>query len=41
MTNLLNKLMMYKPKKIMKHLTERYQKRLEEKYGENILRHVI
>lgn len=33
--------MMYKPKKIMKYLTEKYQRRLEEKYGENILRHVI
>jgi hypothetical protein len=41
MTNLLNKLMMYKPKRIMKYLTDKYQRRLEEKYGENILRHVI
>jgi len=41
LTNLLNKLMMYKPKRIMKHLTDKYQRRLEEKYGENILRHVI
>jgi len=32
---------MFKPKKVHKHLSEKYQRRLEEKYGENILRHVI
>jgi hypothetical protein len=31
----------YKPKKIYKLLSDGYQRRLEERYGENILRHVI
>jgi hypothetical protein len=41
LTNQLNKLMMYKPKRITKYLGDKYQRRLEEKYGENILRNVI
>jgi hypothetical protein len=32
---------MYKPKKVYKILSENYQQRLEVKFGENILRHVI
>jgi hypothetical protein len=34
-------MIMFKPKKVMKVLSEGYQRRLEERYGENILRHVI
>ena len=41
MSNNFSKLILYKPKKIFKQLLDDYQKRLEEKYGENILRHVI
>ena len=41
LSNNLNKILMYKPKKIQKLLSEGYQKKLEEKFGENILRHVI
>ncbi len=41
MTNNLAKLLMYKAKKVYKILSKDYQKKLEEKYGENILRHVI
>ncbi len=41
LSNNLAKLLIYKPKKIYKILLEDYQRRLEEKYGENILRHVI
>ena len=41
MTNNLSKLLIYKAKKVYKILSKDYQKRLEEKYGENILRHVI
>jgi hypothetical protein len=32
---------MFKPKKIYKFLSDTFQRRLEERYGENILRHVI
>jgi hypothetical protein len=32
---------MFKPKKIYKYLSDTFQRRLEERYGENILRHVI
>jgi hypothetical protein len=39
--NHLNKLVMYKPKKVYKLLSDTFQRRLEERYGENILRHVI
>ena len=41
MTNNLSKLLIFKAKKVYKILSKDYQKRLEEKYGENILRHVI
>ena len=41
LSNTLNKLIMYKPKKVYKILSENYQQRLEVKFGENILRHVI
>lgn len=41
LSNALHKLLLAKPKRILKHLHQGYQKRLEEKYGENILRHVI
>lgn len=41
LTNLLFKLIIFKPKKIYKLLSDGYQRRLEERYGENILRHVI
>ena len=41
MSNNLAKLVIFKPKKVYKHLCEDYQRRIEEKYGENILRHVI
>jgi hypothetical protein len=41
LTNLLFKLIMFKPKKVYKLLSENYQRRLEDRYGENILRHVI
>lgn len=41
LSNNLNKLLMYKPKRLTKILSESYQRRLEEKFGENILRHVI
>ena len=34
-------MIIYKAKKIYKVLLDDYQRRLEEKYGENILRHVI
>lgn len=39
--NQLNKLIMFKPKKVYKFLSDNFQRRLEERYGENILRHVI
>ncbi len=32
---------MFKPKKVYKLLSDNYQRRLEDRYGENILRHVI
>lgn len=32
---------MYKPKRVYKILLDQYQKQLEERYGENILRHLI
>ena len=35
------KLIIYKPKRIYKLLLDDYQKLLENRYGENILRHVI
>jgi predicted KAP-like P-loop ATPase len=41
LSNNLAKLVIYKPKKIYKVLLDDYQRKLEEKYGENILRHVI
>jgi hypothetical protein len=41
LTNLLFKLIMFKPKKVYKLLSDNYQRRLEDRYGENILRHVI
>lgn len=41
LSNNLSKFLMYKPKKIYKILLDQYQKTLEDKYGENILRHVI
>ena len=41
LTNLLFKLIMFKSKRVNKLLSENYQRRLEERYGENILRHVI
>jgi len=40
-SNNLAKLIIYKPKRIYKLLLEDYQKLLENRYGENILRHVI
>ncbi len=39
--NNLAKLVIYKPKRIYKLLLSDYQKLLEARYGENILRHVI
>ena len=41
LSNNLAKLIIFKPKKVFKNLLDEYQKKLEEKYGENILRHVI
>ena len=41
LSNNLAKLIIFKPKKVFKNLLDEYQKRLEDKYGENILRHVI
>ena len=41
LSNNLAKVVIYKPKKIYKQLLEDYQRRLQEKYGENILRHVV
>eukprot|EP00347_Sterkiella_histriomuscorum_P011541 403372061 len=41
LSNNLAKLIIYRPKRIYKILSEQYQKQLEERYGENILRHVI
>jgi hypothetical protein len=41
LSNNLSKLVIYKPKRVYKYLSEDYQRKLEEKYGENILRHVI
>ncbi len=32
---------MFKPKKVSKQLSDDYQRRLEDRFGENILRHVI
>ena len=41
LSNNLSKLILCKPRRIYKFLLDDYQRRLEEKYGENILRHVI
>lgn len=35
------KMLLYNPRKVYKTLLANYQKHLEDKYGENILRHVI
>ncbi len=35
------KLINFRPKKIFKLLNEEYKKRIEDRYGEHILRHVI
>ena len=39
--NNLAKLLNFRPKKIYKLLYREYKKRVEDKYGEHILRHVI
>ena len=39
--NNLAKLISSKPKKVYKYLLGEYQNRLEAKYGENILRHIV
>ena len=39
--NNLSKLVIARPKNVYMELIGDYQKRLEEKYGENILRHVV
>eukprot|EP00347_Sterkiella_histriomuscorum_P005091 403357933 len=41
LSNNLSKLLMYKPRRVYKFLLNVYQKQLEDRYGENILRHVI
>jgi len=41
LSNNLSKMIHSKAKRIFKVLLEEYQRRLEERYGENILRHVI
>jgi len=41
LSNHLAKLVIYKPKRVYKVLLEEYTKRVEDKYGENILRNVI
>lgn len=41
LSNNLSKLVISKAKKVYKMLLDEYQRRLEVKYGENILRHVI
>ena len=39
--NNLNKLILYKPRRVYKFLSREYQNKIESHYGENILRHVI
>lgn len=39
--NNLSELILYKPKRVYKYLSKDYQRALEQRYGENILRNVI
>uniref|UniRef100_A0A7S3FS89 DUF676 domain-containing protein n=1 Tax=Strombidium rassoulzadegani TaxID=1082188 RepID=A0A7S3FS89_9SPIT len=39
--NNLNKLILFKPRRVYKFLSREYQNRIERNYGENILRHVV
>lgn len=41
LSNNLSKILLFKPKKVYKLLLDEYQRKLEDRYGENILRHVI
>ena len=37
----LNKLILFKPRRVYKYLSREYQNSIERSYGENILRHVV
>ena len=39
--NNLNKLILFKPRRVYKYLSREYQNSIERSYGENILRHVV
>jgi hypothetical protein len=39
--NNLNKLILFKPRRVYKYLSREYQNSIERIYGENILRHVV
>lgn len=41
MHNNIFKLIVFKPRRVYKHLAREYQNRIERSYGENILRHVV
>jgi len=41
LANNLGKMLIYKPKRIYKSLVEEYDKRIEDKYGENIIRNIV
>jgi len=39
--NNFNRLLLFKPRRVYKFLSREYQDRMEQSYGENILRHVV